>query len=92
MDKTQYLISVFERLASESPTIAQYGAFLKSGRATASDVETLYATVSGVMESTAAKMTERRIAALSLKLSQLREKERTESGNEKAENLLETFF
>lgn len=46
MDKTQYLISVFERLAKESPTIAEYGAYLKSGRATDADIETLYSMVS----------------------------------------------
>lgn len=92
MDKTQYLISVFERLAKESPTIAEYSAYLKGGRATDADVETLYSLVSQIMESTAAKMTGKRAAALTAMLTGLREKEREETKRERAEDVLETFF
>lgn len=42
MDKKQYLISVFERLAQESPTIAEYSAYLKGGQTTDADIDSLY--------------------------------------------------
>lgn len=44
------------------------------------------------MESTAAKMTGKRAAALTAMLTGLREKEREEAKNERAEDVLETFF
>ena len=92
MDKKQYLISVFERLARESPTIAEYGAVLKEGRLSENEIGELYALVSETMESTAAEMTQGCATALAALLSGLREKEREESRNEKAETVLETFF
>lgn len=92
MDKTQYLISVFERLAKESPTIADYSAYLKGGRATVADIDALYSLVSQIMESTASKMVGKRAAALTAMLAGLKEKEREEAKKEKAEDVLETFF
>lgn len=92
MDKIQYLISVFERLAKESPTIAEYGAILKSGRMTRSDIDALYSLVSEIMESAMEKMTKNRATALSHMLAGLKEKERKEDEKEKAGDVLDTIF
>lgn len=92
MNKTQYLISVFERLAKESRTIAEYSAHLKSGRATNEDIETLYSLVSRIMESAAAGMTGERAVALAAMLGEFREKEREETIKERNEDMFETYF
>ncbi|MFB0965578.1 MAG: hypothetical protein QMC36_08090 [Patescibacteria group bacterium] len=92
MDKKRYLISVFERLEQESPTLAEYGAALKGGRLTENEVDALYGTVAEIMEEAASKMTNERTAVLASRLSDLRKKEREEAQNEKTATVLETFF
>lgn len=92
MDKTQYLISVFERLASESRKMAEYAAYLKNGRASKKEIDDIFATVAKVMDSTSTRLSEKKVAIIAAALSDLRKKEAEEKKTQNAENILESFY
>lgn len=92
MNKMQYLISVFERLAKESRKMAEYAAYLKNGRASKKEIDDIFATVSQVMDSTSAELSEKKAAAIAEALADLRKKEADERKAQDAENVLESFY